>query len=254
MTYLYEALAKHTRLYIKQCPHCGLKYFGKTVKKNITTYKGSGVKWKAHLKKHKVFPVHLWHSDWYTDTSITRFALRFSRINKIVKSDLWANLTEESGIDNASGTSLPEDRKMQLSKSMMGVCRNDFDEATRRRMSEAARNREIQNLINGKSRFAGEVGSKFATERNKKLVEEKRHNFLGKGQEVSLRQKKKVEDGTFHLLGKLLCVDKLGNVVYIDSKTYHSQSGKKEDRDYVHVSSKEAKIRKLTAMKGTQND
>ena len=98
MTYLYEALEKPTRLYIKQCSHCGLKYFGKSVRNDITKYHGSGKRWQQHLKKHKSSPIHLWNSDWYYDTSITKFALKFSRINKIVESDSWANLIEETGI------------------------------------------------------------------------------------------------------------------------------------------------------------
>lgn len=98
MTYLYETI-EPTRLYIKQCSHCGLKYFGKTKSKNIEKYKGSGSKWDKHLKKHNAKSIHLWNSDWYYDMSITRFALKFSRINKIVKSNKWANLKEEDGLD-----------------------------------------------------------------------------------------------------------------------------------------------------------
>jgi len=63
MNYLYESLLAPTRLYIKQCPHCGLKYFGKTKSENIEKYPGSGTYWSNHLKKHKVEPLHLWNSD-----------------------------------------------------------------------------------------------------------------------------------------------------------------------------------------------
>lgn len=97
MNYLYENI-KPTRLYIKKCPHCNLKYFGKTSRKNIKDYFGSGIRWNNHLKFHKVEPMHLWNSDWYYDTSISRFALKFSRLNKIVASNLWANLKEEDGL------------------------------------------------------------------------------------------------------------------------------------------------------------
>lgn len=99
MTYLYEELKAPTRLYIKQCPCCRLKYFGKTTNQDIENYTGSGKRWKYHLKKHNVEPIHLWNSYWYYDTSITRFALKFSRMNKIVESNEWANLKEEDGID-----------------------------------------------------------------------------------------------------------------------------------------------------------
>jgi hypothetical protein len=99
MKYLYEALDKPARLYIKQCPHCGLKYFGKSISENIEAYYGSGTRWNNHLKKYKVKPIHLWNSDWYYDTSIVRFALKFSKINKIVSSKNWANLKEENGLE-----------------------------------------------------------------------------------------------------------------------------------------------------------
>lgn len=99
MNYLYEELKAPTRLYIKQCPHCGLKYFGKSIKEDIRSYAGSGKHWIRHLKKHKVSPIHLWNSNWYYNTSITKFALRFSRMNKIVSSLEWANLIEENGLD-----------------------------------------------------------------------------------------------------------------------------------------------------------
>lgn len=38
MTYLYEELSAPTRLYIKQCSHCDLKYFGKTILEDIQSY------------------------------------------------------------------------------------------------------------------------------------------------------------------------------------------------------------------------
>jgi len=98
MNYLYEAI-KPTRLYIKQCPHCGMKYFGKHTGQDIEIYRGSGSRWNNHISYHNVDPIHLWNSDWYHDTTISRFALKFSHINKIVESDDWANLKPENGLD-----------------------------------------------------------------------------------------------------------------------------------------------------------
>lgn len=95
----YQHLKNPARLYIKQCPHCGLKYFGVHKGKNVERYAGSGKYWKRHLKKHQVKPVHLWNSDWYYDTKITKFALKFSKINKIVESHNWANDKDENGVD-----------------------------------------------------------------------------------------------------------------------------------------------------------
>lgn len=77
----------------------GLKYFGKTTSQDIKNYRGSGKYWIRHLNKHNVEPIHLWNSDWYYDTSISRFALKFSRLNKISTNNEWANLKEENGLD-----------------------------------------------------------------------------------------------------------------------------------------------------------
>jgi hypothetical protein len=120
MNYLLEPLENPTRLYIKQCPHCGLKYFGKSIREDIEKYYGSGKRWSRHLKKHNVEPVHIWNSDWYTDTSIIRFALKFSKINNIVKSSYWANLMEENGID---GGTLPKETYKEISVKVKGIPR-----------------------------------------------------------------------------------------------------------------------------------
>lgn len=125
MNYLYEAI-QPTRLYIKQCSHCKLKYFGKTVSSDIESYPGSGAYWSAHLEKHNAKPIHLWNSEWYYDKSITRFALKFSKINKIVESDSWANLKEEDGLDGGGPgelgkIKLSETRRSKEWKENIGI-------------------------------------------------------------------------------------------------------------------------------------
>ena len=166
MDYLYQNLNKPTRLYIKQCTHCDLKYFGKYTGKNIEKYEGSGVVWQRHLKKYKIKPIHLWNSKWYYDTSIVKFAFRFSRLNKISESNIWANLIEENGLDGG--------KTWDKSKG-------------------------------------------------------KNHPFLND------LQKKRVANGTHHLIGKVVCVDKNGKIISIDSNLYHNQL----DEEYVIHTSKE---------------
>lgn len=103
MTYLLEAI-KPTRLYHKQCPHCGLNYLGKHTGENIESYSGSGVRWQKHLKKHGVEPIHIWHSDWFYDTSIVDYALGLSEKLNIVESKDWANAIPEDGLGNGGPT------------------------------------------------------------------------------------------------------------------------------------------------------
>jgi hypothetical protein len=88
-----------TFLYIKKHSITGLLYFGKTTK-NPEKYYGSGKYWLKHIKKHgKKHVVTLWYCLFLDKDTLTSFALNFSKQNNIVKSDLWANLTEENGLD-----------------------------------------------------------------------------------------------------------------------------------------------------------
>ena len=100
---IYTAITP-TYLYIKQHSVTGLKYFGKTVKKDPIKYKGSGTRWSHHIKKHgKQFVETIWLSELYTNTSIVEHALHFSVENNIVESDDWANLIPENGLDGTDG-------------------------------------------------------------------------------------------------------------------------------------------------------
>jgi hypothetical protein len=88
-----------TRLYYKQCSHCELKYYGKSTLQNVENYKGSGIRWVRHLKKHNSTAIHVWNSEWFYDDSIIQVAMKFSIKNNIVESDEWANLVIENGVD-----------------------------------------------------------------------------------------------------------------------------------------------------------
>lgn len=96
------ATIKPTYLYIKQHSITGLKYFGKTTRKNPITYLGSGVYWKKHIKKYGTqFVETLWISELFTvKHELFDFALRFSIENDIVESEEWANLINETGLDS----------------------------------------------------------------------------------------------------------------------------------------------------------
>lgn len=84
-------------LYVKQHQKTGLKYFGKTIRKDPYTYFGSGKYWNNHLKTHgyDVNTLHVWEFE--NIKQCKHFALKFSIENKIVESNLWANLVEETG-------------------------------------------------------------------------------------------------------------------------------------------------------------
>ncbi len=90
---------KPITLYIKKCSHCSLRYFGKTIKNNPKTYKGSGLLWRKHLKVNNAKSVHVSHKTFEDIDKATNVALRFSKMFNIVESNKWANLIEENAIE-----------------------------------------------------------------------------------------------------------------------------------------------------------
>jgi hypothetical protein len=100
-----------------------------------------------------------------------------------------------------------------------------LSEKTRQKMSKASKKKVDKQIAEGRNIFVGEIGSKFASERNKKLIDENRHNF----------QKSTV------------AVDKKGNRVTISTELFWSQTGLKEDWEYVHHTSNIGKQRLNTA-------
>jgi hypothetical protein len=94
-------------LYIKTHSITGLKYLGHTTK-NPLKYKGSGLHWKRHLKKHG--PGH--STEILMETSnkddIKHWGLYYSNKWDVVNDPNWANLIPESGegvIQNSSSLS-----------------------------------------------------------------------------------------------------------------------------------------------------
>lgn len=122
---------KPTYLYVKRHSITGLMYFGKTVKKNVQSYKGSGKYWKSHIKEHGInFVETLWVSECFIDDNdITEFATLFSELFDIVESKSWANLTLENGLDGGDSGVYPywrvgckdsEQTKQKRSESLKG--------------------------------------------------------------------------------------------------------------------------------------
>ena len=106
-------------LYIKTHKKTGLKYFGKTTKKDPHKYTGSGKYWLNHIKKHgKDIDTEIIGNFIFED-ECAKFALRFSIENNIISSKEWANLRLENGLDGApvgNSFSLETIEKMRNSK------------------------------------------------------------------------------------------------------------------------------------------
>lgn len=94
---------KLTYLCIKQHSITGLRYLCKTTKsyEKMLEYKGSGRPyWNNHLRVHgKEFVDTPWYCLFYDKEAIEEFALMCSEQWDIVKSDEWANLKPENGLE-----------------------------------------------------------------------------------------------------------------------------------------------------------
>jgi hypothetical protein len=73
-------------------------YFGKTTK-DVNSYNGSGKHWKRHLNVHGDSVDTLWSKLFTDPVELVTYALTFSDLNDIVKSNVWANLKGENGLD-----------------------------------------------------------------------------------------------------------------------------------------------------------
>ena len=92
---------KPTFLYIKQHTITGKLYFGKTCKKGVEKYLGSGSYWLKHINKYgKEHVKTLWYCLFYDEQECKDFAINFSKQNNIVESKQWANLVEENVENN----------------------------------------------------------------------------------------------------------------------------------------------------------
>lgn len=267
-------------LYVKTHKITGLKYFGKTTKRDPYTYLGSGSYWIRHLKKYgRYFDTEI-IGQFDSIAECEEVALKFSKENNIVESNNWANLKAENGKDgNPQGIKFSLEHCEKIRQSRIGKCHNDFDNITRKKMSIAAKIRADKSVINETNNFSGERGSKFASERNKRLIMEHRHNFQGKSGSIhstNLNNKRvkdgthpflkrpdgtslnsdRVANGTHHFLknaGTVSVVDKNGNCIRIESKVFWSQEGEKCNWTFVGITSKEAKLRLKEAKENNEH-
>lgn len=84
-------------VYIKTHNKTGLKYLGKTTSPNPHTYKGSGIYWTSHIKKHGYDVTTVILKECESKEEVTHWGLYYSKLWDIVASNEWANLVEESG-------------------------------------------------------------------------------------------------------------------------------------------------------------
>lgn len=96
-----------TWLYVKKHRITGLLYFGKSMLADLAGYNGSGKYWKSHLAMHGTYIDTIWCKLFTDRNDLIEFAELFSRFFDVVKSDRWANLIAENGLDGGSDKGRP---------------------------------------------------------------------------------------------------------------------------------------------------
>lgn len=127
-------------LYVKTHNVTGLKYLGKTTKKDPHKYLGSGIHWRNHLLKHgKDYSTEIL-KECQSKEELKEWGIYYSNLWNIVESSDWANLKLEDG----DGGSLPgvlsirlgkthsKEAKEKISKAHTGRV---FTEETKQKMS-----------------------------------------------------------------------------------------------------------------------
>ena len=108
-------------LYIKTHNITGLKYFGKTTKKDPYSYKGSGKYWKRHLKIYGDDISTEIVGVFSSEEECESFSIEFSIKNNIIESNHWANLINENGLQGAPKGNIVSDlTKQKISHSLTG--------------------------------------------------------------------------------------------------------------------------------------
>jgi len=175
---------KPTRLAIKELN--GVKYFCKSVRKDIEKYTGSGVRWTNHVKKHGREHIRtLWISEWfYCPERLQFFALEFSKQHNIVESSEWANLIPENGLTGNTGSK--KGHMAGIPKPKSNMHRDSISKTLTGITLEYRHGKEKADEIRSKMSLA-----KIGNKKSKETIEKTRQTHLGskRGKETKQRMK-----------------------------------------------------------------
>ena len=202
---------KNTYLYIKESP-LGLKYLGKTVL-NPYEYKGSGKKWKLHLKKHNIKPSDIKTTilcETNNSDELKELGLYYSNLYDIVSSNKWANLKPEEG----DGGDLSMFRiynkhtdftKNKIRNTLLGKKLGPRSEETKEKIRNSnlgkTHSEETKKKIS-KSKLGIRHSEESNQKRRESLIGKKRPNEVGKKISESKRGKKFTENHKQSIKGK----------------------------------------------------
>jgi len=273
-----------TYLYIKTHNITGLKYFGKTVKSNPYSYTGSGEYWLNHLKIHgKDISTEI-IGFFENKEKCVEVAVNFSKENNIVNAinesgkKIWANQVLENGLDGGdTGRNNyephTEETKQKISSSKQGQLpwntgkkgvnpgnKLPRSDATKKLLSEAniGKKRNPESVKKTAEKLRGrkrpEISEKLlGKKKTPETIEKMKLAQQNKGPmkdetKQKIKDKRKLQVFTAEtkekLKGKIVCINKIGEIKKIEKEIFYSQLGSDEQKDWVFHNSKEGKKRK----------
>lgn len=194
-------------LYVKTHTKTGLKYLGKTVRKDPHKYTGSGKVWKRHLLKHGftyTTQILLATED---KQELMETGLFFSKLFNVSGSADWANLIDERGDGNDN-------------RHLLNEGKHNFQN------SEVQRNIQLNRIKNGTHN-----------------LQSANRTFTKKGCKHTKTAQRNLTDAN-PFRSSVPCIDLSGKAVMIPKDQYYAQTGEKSDWQFVHTKSKEAASRK----------
>lgn len=181
---------KPTWLYVKKHSITGLLYFGKSTLKDPTKYIGSGKYWKNHLSVHGKYVNTVWYELFTDYDSLVDFAELFSSFFDIVRSNKWANLIIENGLDGGSD-------KGRLGHKMSEETRKKISDANKGRIIAVEQHQIQSELLTGR-KFSEETKLKMRKS-NRSSSEETRKKISdsSKGKQFSIESRQKMSEAKF---------------------------------------------------------
>ncbi len=237
-------------LYVKQHTVSGLKYFGRTIRKDPFKYKGSGTYWVNHYKKYgsnNIKTLEIWGFD--SQKLCSEFALKFSKENNIVESEEWANQISENGESFFSGLKFSDNHKDKISESNKG---KTVSLETRNKISKAMKGKMVGENNPFFSKTYEDFGKKHPKGMLGKHHSEETKSILSKtfknksyeeiyGEEKAKKQKEK--------LSKSL----KGKSKKTKGMTYEQIYGEEKAKEQKRIRTEKVKGRKLTIKNPPKN-
>ena len=187
-------------LYVKTHNTTGLKYLGKTIKKDPHKYTGSGKYWLRHLNQHGYDYTTEIIRECQTKDELIEWGLYYSNLWKVVKSENWANLKEEAGEGGSPG----EDTRRKISNAGKGRTHSaetkqkmsNADRSSYTRIAPVSESTKKKLSDSGKRHLSNSIGYKWTPEQKAALSQKRKGQLCPtKGMKREYRT-----DGSFYFV------------------------------------------------------